>query len=159
MDRITVNNIRAVLELDKAHERQLSRAEKIAVRINEWCGTVWFLIVHFCLFGAWITFNLFSKVDPYPFIFLTMMVSLESIFLSGLLLIAQNRISAQQDKRHQLNLQINMLAEQENTMALRVIDRIAKKLNVDSAELTPFLNDTNPGEVMTALENEKLERK
>lgn len=111
-----------------------------------------------CIFSTWIAYNWFAGdkgFDPYPFTFLTMTVSLEAIILSSLLLISQNRMANQSDLRHKLDLQINLLAEQENTMTLRVLDRIARKLDVDSSELADYLQDTKAEEVSEALEAEE----
>ena len=68
--------------------------------------------------------------DPYPFTFLTMVVSLEAIFLSIFVLISQNRMAHQADRRAHLDLQINLLAEQENTMMLRMLERLCEKHDI-----------------------------
>ncbi len=154
MDDITAANVKTAYELEHKHDAEMTRLQRIANRIAVSSGTVAFIVFHMCAFTAWIVFNLFESVafDPYPFTFLTMTVSLESIMLSGILLISQAKVGAQQDRRHQLDLQINLLAEQENTMMLRVLDRIATKLGVDSSELADYLKDTRPEEVAQRLE-------
>ena len=57
--------------------------------------------------------------DPYPFELLTVIVSLEGIFLALLMLMAQSRMSREADKRALLDLRINLLAEQESSPSRR----------------------------------------
>lgn len=65
-------------------------------------------------------------VDPFPFIFLTMIVSLEAIFLSIFVLISQNRSATVDSIREEIHLQINEIAEREITKALKLIADIHK---------------------------------
>ena len=68
---------------------------------------------------------------PYPFSFLTLIVSLEAIILSLFVLISQNRMSREADRRAHRDLQVNLLAEQENTKALEMLHRIAQQLGLE----------------------------
>ena len=77
--------------------------------------------------------TLIEPFDPYPFSLLTMIVSLEAIFLSIWILISQNQMTRQADRREHLDLQINLLAEQESTATLRAVHGIAHHLGVDPA--------------------------
>jgi len=159
-DDITAKNVRTAIELDHKHDQDISKLERIAIKVNDFAGSVAFIIWHFLIFGSWMAYNYFAHkhaFDPYPFTFLTMTVSLESIFLSALLLIAQNRISNAQDQRYKLDLQINLLAEQENTLMMRVIDRMAKKMGVDASELQDYLDDTKPDKVAEVIEQVEKE--
>ena len=72
-----------------------------------------------------------SAFDPFPYSFLTLIVSLEVIFLTLLVLMSQNRMTKEADKRAQLDLQINMLNEQETTMILGMVQKIAKHLGLE----------------------------
>jgi uncharacterized membrane protein len=58
---------------------------------------------------------------------LTTIVSLEAIFLTLFVLISQNRMSREADKRAQLDLQVNLLAEKEATMILRMLQEISQR--------------------------------
>jgi len=69
--------------------------------------------------------------DPFPFSFLTLVVSLEAIFLTLLVLMSQNRMIKEADKRTHLDLQLNMLAEQEATILLKLVQRIGTHLGVE----------------------------
>ncbi len=154
MENITAANVKTAYELEHKHDGDLTRLERIADGVASFAGTVAFIIWHLGIFACWITFNITmpSSFDPYPFTFLTMTVSLESILLSGILLINQKVAGTRADRRHQLDLQVNLLAEQENTMMLRVLDRIATKLGVDSSELADYLDDTKAEDVLEKIE-------
>ncbi|PYS84407.1 MAG: DUF1003 domain-containing protein, partial [Acidobacteria bacterium] len=87
-------------------------------------------------FGGWIVFNLLpgtKHVDPFPFTFLPLVVSLEAIFLSTFILISQNHDSRISEKRNHLDLQINLLSEQENTQMLLMLQQIAARVGADVA--------------------------
>jgi uncharacterized membrane protein len=72
-----------------------------------------------------------NPIDPYPFSFLTLVVSLEAIFLSTFIMISENRQGRLEERRSHLDLQINLLAEQENTKMLQLLTSIARKLEVE----------------------------
>jgi uncharacterized membrane protein len=75
---------------------------------------MWFIVFHIVWFSVWLGFNINPKgkttFDSFPFAFLTMIVSLESIFLSLFILMSQNRSDLQADQRNHLDLQINLLS-------------------------------------------------
>jgi uncharacterized membrane protein len=129
-------NIETILKLEKETIQNLSTVEQIADKITALAGSTPFIILHVFWFGGWILIN--SKVisgitpfDPFPFSFLTLIVSLEAIFLTLLVLMSQNRMTKEADKQAHLDLQINMLDEQETTMILRMVQKITKHLGLD----------------------------
>ena len=126
----------AKLESDQINGRTVT--ERIAGAVTRAAGTAAFAIIHLVWFAGWIVLNSavihgIEPFDPFPFSLLTMIVSLEAIFLSIWILISQNQMSRQADRREHLDLQINLLAEQESTATLRIVSRIAEHLNVDLA--------------------------
>ena len=97
----------------------------------DFAGSALFLALHVAWFAAWIVINVSPGIghfDPFPFTFLTLVVSLEAIFLSSFILISQKRAALISERRNQLDLQINLLTEQENTRMLKVLGAIANKL-------------------------------
>jgi uncharacterized membrane protein len=74
--------------------------------------------------------RILEPFDPFPFNLLTMLVSLEAIFLSIWILISQNQMTRQAERRAHLDLQINLLAEQESTATLRIVHDIAEHLGI-----------------------------
>ena len=130
------NNIETILKLEKEAVQNLSTAEHIADKVRVFAGTTTFIVLPTLWFGGWILINsgiisAISPFDPFPFNFLTLTVSLEAIFLTLLVLMSQNRMAKEADKRAHLDLQINMLDEQETTMILRAVQKIASHLGLE----------------------------
>ncbi len=78
--------------LKHAEERRKSMENRIADQITRFAGSMRFVYIHIIWFAAWIGF----RVEPYPFGLLTMIVSLEAIFLSTFVMISQNRADEKQ---------------------------------------------------------------
>lgn len=132
-DKLTERNVQAIVKLEEAARQERSPADKFADAVARFCGSVTFLWTHVAGFGLWIGLNIWQggpRFDPFPFTFLTLVVSLEAIFLSTFILISQNQETRLAERRNHLDLQINLLAEQENTKMLRLIDAIAESLGV-----------------------------
>ncbi len=81
--------------LEVAEERAQSTQNRIADAITTFAGSMWFVYLHIAWFSIWIILG----VERYPFGLLTMIVSLEAIFLSTFVMISQNR---QDDARRHL---------------------------------------------------------
>jgi uncharacterized membrane protein len=134
---VTRENVRAMHKLEQLSVSRRSLADRIADFVARFCGSITFVWIHVVLFTVWIGWNVLPGMehfDPYPFTFLTLCVSLEAIFLSSFILISQNYEMRIADRRNQLDLQINLLSEQENTKMLQLLDRIARKLDVTQDE-------------------------
>jgi uncharacterized membrane protein len=150
VDDVTSRNVRAMRKLEELALKQRSFADRVAAAVANLCGSMAFVWVHVALFGAWLLFNLLPGLphfDPYPFTFLTLCVSLEAIFLSSFILIAQNYEMRVTERRSQLDLQINLLAEQENTKMLQMLERIALKVGAaveDDLEIRALEQATRP---------------
>jgi uncharacterized membrane protein len=119
----------------RAEERKKSLQEKIADLLTRFSGSMTFVYVHTIWFGIWIALNsglLGSRppFDPFPFSLLTLVVSLEAIFLSTFVLISQNHAGRVADKRSELDLQINLLSEHEITRLLKLMDAVADHLDI-----------------------------
>jgi uncharacterized membrane protein len=133
-------NVRAIARLENEALHQRSVTDRLSDSITRFAGSSVFIILHIIWFTVWIILNLgrvpiIHPFDPYPFTFLTMVVSLEAIFLSIFVLISQNRMARQADRRAHLDLQINLLAEQENTMMLRMLERLCEKQGIKTESL------------------------
>jgi len=96
-------------------EDQRSFLEKLTDWIARFSGSMTFLLLNAGWFALWIYLNVSGKAvfDPYPFGFLTMVVSLEAIILSILVLLAQNRQAAKDHIRDDVEYDINVKAELE----------------------------------------------
>ena len=126
-------------------------------------GTVPFLIANVGVFVFWILINLgdipgIGVFDPYPFNFLTMMVSLEAIVLSIIVLITQNRQSKMEDIREQIDTEIDVRAEEEVTMLLIMLDKVARHLEVpmeDDPELERMKQRTDINRIRAEIERHR----
>jgi uncharacterized membrane protein len=121
--------------------------------VTQYFGTVFFLLLNATFFVIWILLNLgtfgSTPFDPFPYGLLTMLVSLEAIFLSITVLISQNRQSRVADIRQQMDFEIDVRSEEEITKMLHVLDDLRKasgiakpdpeldlmKLRIDLAEI------------------------
>lgn len=133
-EKIIEQNVNAILELERSARAQRSKTDLVAEAIANFCGSMTFVWVHVCWFGIWITVNLLPGVrhiDPFPFTFLTLVVSLEAIFLSTFILISQNHETKITERRNHLDLQINLLSEQENTKMIAMLQAIAEKVGAN----------------------------
>ena len=135
VDELTRQNVETIIRLEDATKARGTRGDRIADTITRLCGSVPFVWIHVAWYGAWIIANVglpeHLRFDPFPFSFLTLMVSLEAIFLSTFILISQRRQSALNDRRAQLDLQVNLLSEQENTKMLELLCKIGEHLGID----------------------------
>ena len=134
--------------------------DHIAGWITRKAGSGTAIAVHLIWFALWLLINLevvpaIHPFDPFPFNLLTMVVSLEAIFLTLFVLISQNRISQEADKRAELDLQINLLAERETTMVLQMLQQICEKLGVAEArreDLEQLIKETRIEELAKKLD-------
>jgi len=111
--------------------------DRFADWMTEVFGKIWFFIFHILFFLIWILMNNnlipgIHQFDPYPHNFLTMVVSLEAIFLSIIVLISQNRQATIADMREEIDFNINIRAEQEITKILNLVDKIHDHLGMEN---------------------------
>src|SRR5918993_424105 len=153
-------NVAEIAKLEHADLGRLALSERISLAITRTVGTFGFAVAHAGALALWCTWNVIGpeagRFDPYPFGLVTMIVSMEGVFLAMFVLIAQNRMSAQSDQRDHLDLQVNLLAEQEMTMVLRMLGRISDHLNVrrndrEENEARKLMESTNVYELMEEL--------
>ncbi|HEV2765637.1 MAG TPA: DUF1003 domain-containing protein [Pyrinomonadaceae bacterium] len=129
-------NISAITEVQRQEDGRRSPLDRVADGITKFSGSMTFVILHVIWFGVWVLLNVglvrlprVSEFDPFPFGLLTMIVSLEAIFLSTFVLISQNRMARLSEQRAELDLHVNLLAEQKATKALELLDQITEQLN------------------------------
>jgi uncharacterized membrane protein len=117
-----------------------------------------FVGLHAALVAAWIAVNLgwtpLPRFDP-TFVILATVASVEAIFISTFILIAQNRAAEAADRRADLDLQISLLSEHEVTQLIRLVTRIADHLGIDEAknpELDELKRTVAPEAVLERIE-------
>lgn len=157
-------NIELISRMEEKYLRDRSLGERVSDIIAAFSGSMTFVILHIVIYTLWILINLkilpiVRPFDPYPFMLLSMVVSLEAIFLSTFVLMKQNRMSKRADTRAHLDLQINLLAEKEMTMVLQMLRLIGTRVGVKDqsldAELAQLSQDT-PVEVLASEIEERL---
>ncbi|HEX8170442.1 MAG TPA: DUF1003 domain-containing protein [Thermoanaerobaculia bacterium] len=105
--------------------------ERMADVIAQFSGSIPFLMLNALWFAGWIGWNVTPGVhhfDPYPFGFLTMVVSLEAIFLSIFVLVSQNRESAKDRLRADADYEVNLKAELEIGNLHEKVDFLTEEL-------------------------------
>ena len=134
--RAVSSDIESILALEKEDERQLSRFHKVSHKVGWFVGTIYFIVAQLLLVLLWVVWNVDSaaRFDPYPFPLLSAFLALEAVLLTSFVLIRQNAMDLQSERRNHLDLQINLLAEKEATSILRALDKIARKFDVDLTE-------------------------
>jgi uncharacterized membrane protein len=159
---VVQQNIDALLEHERRALEQLPISDRIAERVTAIAGSSWFLYANVAWFTIWILMNEgwygMRKFDPYPFGLLTLALSIEAIVLSIFVLVSQNRMQSESDRRSELDVQINLLTEYEITQVLKLTTAIARKLEVAEAsdpDLRALLKEVNPTEVLEQIEERR----
>ena len=106
--------------LQHAEERRKSMENRVADQITRFAGSMRFVYIHIIWFAAWIGF----RVEPYPFGLLTMIVSLEAIFLSTFVMISQNRADEKREVLADHQWQTVQQEEQQNEQLLHISNQI-----------------------------------
>ena len=120
-----------------------SNVMKIADAIAAFSGSLPFLFIHIAIFAAWILLNThlfpFGDFDPFPFGFLTLVVSLEAIILSVFVLLSQNRQVARDKVRGDIEYDVNLKAEMQIAHMHEKVDGLYSELvqRLDRMERRP----------------------
>jgi uncharacterized membrane protein len=155
-------NIDAIAKLE--HEALLRRTptERASDAITKFIGSTAFLLLQVLLVLTWSAINLghiagVKAFDPFPFGILALVISSESVVLTIFVLISQNRMARQAEKRSHLDLQVGMLAEQELTAVLQMQHKICQRLGIDNEsakqELKGFSDATDVSKLASDLED------
>jgi uncharacterized membrane protein len=129
--------------------------ERLADTLTRLAGTTGFLIIHALWFTGWIALNLgafgIRPFDPFPFGLLTMVVSLEAIFLSIFVLMTQGRESRIAELREEITLEVDVRVEEEVTKTLQLVtglySRLGFRVAEDDEELKEMLQPLDKGEI------------
>jgi uncharacterized membrane protein len=160
LDAILERNIQALMERRKEEESTVTKHQEFAIAIGRFIGSFGFVYSHLLLFGLWLLANTIGlpgipKFDPELF-YMATFAAVEAIFLTTLVLINQNRMSAAADKRAELDLQVNLLTEHELTRLLHLVSALAERLNVRSKvdeEIEELKQDVEVADVLDKIES------
>ncbi len=161
------NGVRSTRQIIRSLEAKALKKRSFSVRIADSLtsqfGSLAFFFANSLIFVSWIGINIgllrpyLEIFDPFPFILLTMFVSLEAIFLTIIVLMSQNRQSFISSLREELDLQVNLITERELTKALHLLADIHKHLGVkanDDPELALMLKDIDTSYIERKLEGQ-----
>jgi uncharacterized membrane protein len=157
---VVQRNIRAMLEYKRAEEQRLSVEDRVAAAFTRFAGSMRSVYAHVAVYGGWIALNSgivpgFEPPDPFPFVGAAMAASVEALFLSTFVLMRQNQMARVADRRADLDLQINLLAEHEITRMITLVAAIADRVGVEDGEtaaVDDLEQDVAPERVLEAIE-------
>jgi uncharacterized membrane protein len=159
LSNVLERNIWTILRLRLKASKERHLADRVADAVTDFSGQLAFVYIHIIWFSAWVLFNSgrfgIKPFDPFPYGFLTMVVSLEAIFLSTFVLISQNRFSEEAESRANLSLQIGLLTEHEVTRCLQMLDAIQDKIGIENDEdstLADLEMETKPEDVLAEID-------
>ncbi|HEX7259376.1 MAG TPA: DUF1003 domain-containing protein [Candidatus Saccharimonadia bacterium] len=150
----------------KSYRAKADKKRNLSARFADWLtsefGTVTFLALNAIWFAVWIAINTgliqgIKPFDPFPFGLLTMIVSLEAIFLAIIVLISQNRASKIAEIREEVDLQVNSITEGEVTKVIQLLMLLLEKngINVkDDSELYEMLRPVRSADLERILEKQ-----
>jgi uncharacterized membrane protein len=162
-NRIADENIRAVARLQEQAERRRSYVERLSDAVTAVAAHEGTVVAHIVWFAAWMLINtnhvaFIRPFDPFPFSWLTSLVSLEAIFLTLFVLASQNRMTHEADRRAHLDLQVNLLSEQEMTMVLRMLGEVCQHFDLRATIASPKFQElvrrTDVGQLAEQLDSE-----
>jgi len=159
LSKVIERNIRTIIHLRTQAARERGLQDRIADVITSFSGRMVFAYVHILWFALWILLNTgrfgLPAFDPFPYGLLTMIVSLEAIFLSTFVLISQNRLAEETERRADLDLHIGLLTEHELTRVLQMLDVIQEKLGISdhaNSDLADLEMETKPEDVLAEIQ-------
>jgi uncharacterized membrane protein len=128
-------NIEAIAQLERDALHRRSWTERFSETTVKYIGSIAFLLLNALLMAAWTLINLnlipgLTPFDRFPFGILALIVSAESIILTIFVLISQNRLMRQSDRRAHLDLQVGLLAEQELTALVQMLHKLCEHVGV-----------------------------
>ncbi len=149
-------SVREVARLEEEALRQRRLMSRISDALTRATGSATSVALHGVGFAMWIGINtgLFTRIkpfDPFPFNFLTLVVSLEAIFLTLFVLISQNELTRLTDRRAHLDLQVNLLAERELTVMLKMLFGLSERQGLCDDELRAQVRELLEEPDLTAL--------
>ena len=158
LNRVLSRNIEELQTRRAQERRDAGLQERAAAAITGFAGTMPFAYLHMAAVAVWTVLNLglvpgLPRFDP-TFVGLATVASVEGIFLTVFVLISQNRDATIADRRADLDLQINLLAEHEVTRLIGLVHELAQKqgIHLDASELDELERDVAPEAVERQLD-------
>jgi uncharacterized membrane protein len=155
---ITRKNVEMVAKIESASNMKRTVGQRLADRFASFIGSWTFIVAQAALFTFWIVLNVVAwshHWDPYPFILLDVLLTFQAALAGPVLMMSQNRQARLNEQRNHLDLQINLLAEQENTEMLILLRKICDKLGLELADGSAsesLTNETDPSALIQQIQ-------
>lgn len=155
---VVARNIEALLQRQSRDKQSRTFQQRIADAVTAAAGSLPFVYVHLAIVISWVLVNVgWTPMKPFDptFVLLATAASVEAIFLSTFVLVTQNRMQREADRRADLDLQISLLTEHELTRAIQLVNAIAAKIGAEAPipELEELQRDISPEQVLDAIDN------
>jgi uncharacterized membrane protein len=161
MTHVVERNIEALLRKQSEHDRRRGLQSRIADAVTHFTGSLTFVYLHLIAVAGWVLINAgwtpLPRFDP-TFVLLATIASVEAIFLSAFVLITQNRMQADADRRADLDLQISLLTEHELTRLIKLVSDLAERMGMPvsgDSEVREMQRDVAPEQVLDTLERKR----
>ena len=159
------DNIEAIGDYYKREEQRTTRAQRVLERVADAIGRPVFLSLILLFVAAWLLGNALAPrfglpaFDPPPFQALQGVVSLSALLITTILLIGQNRLAKLEQRRGDLELQVNILTEQKTTTLIRLIEELRRDLPMvpdrHDADAATLQVPTDAKQILSALEDKE----
>jgi|SRR5438552_11141469 len=160
-DQPVDRNVQAIVDLERKALDERPHINHVTEIASKMAASPAFIVVHVLIFAAWVILNTTRfAFDQNPFNLLNLIFAFEAIVLTSIVLSAQTELRRVSDRRAHLDLQVNILAEQELTAILGLLNQVCDRLGIDVKEsdgdLEQLSKDTDVRTIATAIEK-KLE--
>jgi uncharacterized membrane protein len=158
-------NIEAISDYYKRHEQSIGFAQRLLERLGDAIGRPLFLGIILLFVGLWMLVNVIATrigiaaFDPPPFVTLEAIIALAALLITTIVLIGQNRLAKLEQRRGQMELQVNILTEQKTTTIIRLLEELRRDLPMvrdrHDADAANLQVPTDATQILTALEKEQ----
>jgi uncharacterized membrane protein len=157
---VAEENVRTVARIRARAARRRTFAQRCSDTVSNIAARESTVVIHVIWFGLWIVLNArvlpLRPFDPFPYPLLTTVVSLEAIFLTLFVLASQQRLTQEADSRADLDLQVNLFAEQEMTVVLKMLHEVCEHLGlrgtIDSQRFRELVKNIDIGQLAERVE-------
>jgi uncharacterized membrane protein len=158
-------NIEAMGDYYKREEQRVGSAQRLLERLGDAIGRPLFLGIILIFVGLWMLFNGMATrlgivaFDPPPFVTLEAIIALAALLITTIVLIGQNRLAKLEQRRGQMELQVNILTEQKTTTIIRLLEELRRDLPMvrdrHDPDAATLQEPTDATQILTALEKEQ----
>ncbi|MFL6548814.1 MAG: DUF1003 domain-containing protein [Povalibacter sp.] len=158
ISQVLERNIETLVQRNRRDAERRKFPDRVAQNVTRFASSLFFVGIHALIVAFWVVVNLgWTALKPFDptFVLLATIASVEAIFLTSFVLITQQRMQQEADRRADLDLQISLLTEHELTRLIQMTSALTARLNVETPadpELHEIERDVMPEQVLDALE-------